>query len=311
MKNQKKIIRNLIVILGLTLVLGGLAACAKNKSQSANAIKVYYVNVDETGIISQDYELKAGKGNTDEAISELIEVLKTMPDRLEYEAPISSKIDLVGYSVNDNLLTLNFNAGYNDLGRTIEILDRAAIVRTFTQLDHVDYVSFQIEGTPLTDHSGSIIGNMSSDTFIYNVGNEINTYEKVELKLYFANETGDKLVPVYRSVVYNSNISMERLAIEQIISGPNNDISSPTISNSSKINSISVKDGTCYVDFDASFLENTNNVSAEVALYSIVNTVTELPNINKVVMSVNGELTFTYMDYLINGAYERNLDIME
>ena len=65
------------------------------------------------------------------------------------------------------------------------------------------------------------------------------------------------------------------------------------------------------MDFDASFLENTNNVSVEVALYSIVNTVTELPNINKVVMSVNGELTFTYMDYLINGAYERNLDIME
>lgn len=311
MRKHKKLIRNLIVILCTALFLAGLAACNANKKQSANTIKVYYVNVGETGIISQDYELKAGKANTDEAINELLQLLKTMPDRLEYEAPISGKIDLVSYSVNDNLLTLNFNSNYNDLGRTIEILDRAAIVRTFTQLDHVDYVTFQIDGTPLTDHSGNIIGNMSSDTFIYNVGNEINTYEKVELKLYFANETGDKLVPVYRSVVYNSNISMERLAIEQIISGPNNDISSPTIANTSKINSINVKDGTCYVDFDASFLENTNNVTAEVAIYSIVNTITELSNINKVVMSVNGELSFTYMDYLINGAYERNLDIME
>lgn len=307
----KKLTNRIALVLALTLCFSLVSGCSRNKAVSDNAVKVYYVNSEETGIISQDYELNANKSDTDAAINELVEMLKTMPDRLQYEAPISGKIDLVGYSVNDNLLTLNFNANYNDLGRTIEILDRAAIVRTFTQLPSIDYVSFQIEGTPLTDHSGNIIGNMSSDTFIYNVGNEINTYEKVELKLYFANETGDKLVPVYRSVVYNSNISMERLAIEQLVSGPNNDISYPTISNSSKVLSVNVKDGTCYVDFDASFVENSNNVKAEVALYSIVNTLTEFSYINKVVLSINGDLTFTYMDYTINGAYERNLDILE
>ena len=197
------------------------------------------------------------------------------------------------------------------LGRTIEILDRAAIVRTFTQLDNIEYVSFQVEGTPLTDHYGNIIGNMSADTFIYNVGNEINTYEKVELKLYFANLDGTKLVPVFRSVVYNSNISMEKLAVEQIISGPNTDIAYGTISKEAKIKSINVKDGVCYIDFESDFQSTSNSVTTEVAIYSIVNTLTELPNINKVVFSVNGQSNFMFMDYMISGAYERNLDLVE
>ena len=185
------------------------------------------------------------------------------------------------------------------------------MVRTLTQIEAVKTVTFQVNGSPLTDASGTVIGGMTEDTFIYNAGNEINTYEKVELKLFFASSDGTKLVPVYRSVVYNSNISMEKLAVEQVISGPNTDIAFPTLSKDAKVKSINVKDGVCYIDFDSAFLYQPNSVSAEVAIYSVVNTLTELPNINKVVFSVNGESAFTYMDYLINGSYERNLDLID
>ena len=304
-------IRNLCLLLASTMLLPALSGCGKEEEESEQKIKVYYVNNSETGIISQDYELTAPVNDTDAVIKELIEVLGQMPDRLQYEAPISGDIHLIGYSLNDKLLTMNFSPNYSNLGRTIEILDRAAIVRTFTQLENIDYVSFQIEGTPITDHYGNVIGNMSADTFIYNAGNEINTYEKVELKLYFASEDGKKLIPVYRSVVYNSNISMEKLAVEQVINGPNTDIAYPTVSKETKVRSINVKDGVCYIDFDTAFLTPTGSVSAEAVIYSLVNTVTELPNINKVVFSVNGESAFTFMDYLISGSYERNLDLVE
>lgn len=104
---------------------------------------------------------------------------------------------------------------------------------------------------------------------------------------------------------------MEKLAVEQVISGPNTDIAYPTVSKNTKVRSISSKDGVCYIDFDSEFLTQMGSVSAETAIYSIVNTVTELPNINKVAFSVNGESAFTFMDYLISGSYERNLDIVE
>ena len=300
------------LVLVLALAATVLAGCGGEKSAPADdSFKLFYVNNSETGIVAVDYELQSSTTDIEGMIEELLRQLETMPERMQYEAPLTGGVKLIGYSVTDKLLTLNFDITYNEISGTTEILDRAAIVRTFTQIPEIEYVNFQIEGTPLTDHSGNVIGNMSADTFIYNMGNEINTYEKIELKLYFANETGDKLVPVYRSVVYNSNISMERLAVEQLIKGPNSDICYPTISKDSKINSVSVKDGVCYIDFDPAILTEPYQVSAEVALYSIVNTVTEFSYVNKVAVSVNGEASFTFMDYAVSGPYERNLDIIE
>ena len=65
------------------------------------------------------------------------------------------------------------------------------------------------------------------------------------------------------------------------------------------------------MDFDNGFLNPVENVTPDAAIYSIVNTVTELPAVNKVAFSVNGEDSFTFMDFLISGQYERNLDIVD
>ena len=304
-------INRIALLLAVMILTVALAGCSKKDILDPDSFKLFYVNNSETGIVAVEYEIQNNLSDMDAVIEELIGQLETLPERRQYEAPLTGDVNLIGYSLSDKLLTLNFDIQYMDIGRTIEVLDRAAVVRTFTQLEGVDYVSFQVEGNPLTDHYGNIIGNMSADTFIFNVGNEINTYEKIELKLFFANEQGTKLVPVYRSVVYNSNISMERLAVEQIIKGPNTDICYPTISKDAKINSVNVKDGVCYVDFDQAFLTQPYNVTAEVALYSIVNTIVEFSDVNKVTFSVNGEASFTFMDFAITGPYERNLDLIE
>lgn len=311
MKTKDRSIKNRIFALCLLLAFALISGCGSSNTSSGDGFKIYYVNNNETGIVAVDYDIISDQQNVHAVIDELIGQLGTMPERRQYEAPLTGNVHLLGFDISDKLLTLNFDISYSDIDRIIEILDRAAVVRTFTQLPDVDYVNFQVEGNPLTDNDGNIIGNMSADTFIFNVGNEINTYEKVELKLYFANQSGDKLVPVFRSVVYNSNISMEKLAVEQIISGPNTDICFPTISKDTKINSLSVRDGVCYVDFDQAFLNDPYNVTAEVGIYSIVNTIAELSEVNKVVFSVNGEQTFTFKDIQISGAYERNLDIIE
>ena len=47
-----------------------------------------------------------------------------------------------------------------------------------------------------------------------------------------------------------------------------------------------------------------NNVSTEVAVYSIVNSLVELDNINKVQILVNGEVPSTFSNF----TFERNLD---
>ncbi|MBO4457265.1 MAG: GerMN domain-containing protein [Butyrivibrio sp.] len=307
--------KNRILACTLVFVMAVLSvSCSAKKEDSRNKVEIYYLNSDETGIVSKEHELAADPNDTHAVVMELVEELKKSPSKSIYGAPISEDVLLLSDpQVIDGVIEFNFGSQYFALGRTTEILSRAAIVRTFTQVKGIDYVSFSVDGSPLTENfnpKGKPIGNMSADTFIYNVGSEINTYEKIELKLYFANENGDKLIPVYRSVVYNSNISIEKLAVEQIISGPNTSVVNPTISKDTKVNSVTIKDGTCYIDFDSAFLNPTNNVSAEVTLYSIVNTVVEFPDVNKVSISIDGNSSFKLLDFTITGAYEKNLDIV-
>jgi germination protein M len=301
------------LILCLLLIVSTLLGCSESAAlDSEKVVQVYYINNDETGILFENYEVKADMEDTTAVIEELLDRMQTMPEKLEYEAPIYGPIKLLSYSYNTGLLTLNFDSSYVETDSTIEILDRAAMVRTLTQIPDVENVAFMIAGNPLTDVNGNIIGNMSADSFVYNAGNEINTYEKVELVLYFATEDGKKLVPVYRSVVYNSNIPMQRLAVEQILKGPNTDVAFPTLNSQTKINSVSVRDGVCYVDFDNNFLIQPHAVTPDVAIYSLVNTLCAITDTNKVQISVGGSSDVIFMETVSLGTvFERNLDIVE
>ncbi len=192
------------------------------------------------------------------------------------------------------------------MSATTEVLVRAAVVRTLTQLEGVNYVGITIQGEQLYDNTGDPIGLMSADRFINNDGNEINTYELIRVKLYFANEDGDKLIAAYREKHYSTNTPLERFIVEEIISGPSGQVEGlyPTVNPETKILSVSTKDGICYVNLDSGFLTVVNNVSTEAAIYSIVNSLVELSNINKVQILVNGEVPAAFSA----STYERNLD---
>ncbi len=190
---------------------------------------------------------------------------------------------------------------------------RASIVRTLTQIPDVERMAFTVRGEQLTDAAGAAVGVMAADTFIENAGNEINAYEKVDLKLYFANETGDSLVEENRrNVVYNSNISLEKLVVEKLVEGPTTEGAYPTVNPTTKIVSVNVKDGTCYVDLNNDFLSQPYNVASDVTIYSITNSLVELSNVNRVQISVNGESNISYRENMsLNNVFERNLDILD
>ena len=304
-------------MIALLLVMSFASACNEGSgiikdTVGSQGYAVYYVNNAETRIFSHAYELRSDPEETLTAIDELLEELQRVPDKLEYEAPIAGDVVLRNHYFADGLLTIDFTSEYREVVQVREILLRAAIVRTLTQIPAVEHVTFLIDGEPLTDNKGNVVGHMTADTFIYNAGNEINSYERIQLTLYFANEDGDGLLPVYRTVVYNSNISMERLIVDQLIVGPKSDKTYPLINPQTGVNTVSVRDGICYVDFNNAFLVQVYPVSGEVTLYAIVNSLAELPGVNKVQISVDGESAIDYMETVnLNNLLERNLDIIK
>lgn len=289
-----------------------LCACGQqNSAGQGRTYDIYYENNDETGIYSQSYVTETT--DREELLAELLEQLGTVSGKLEYKAPLSGGFKLLNYTVAEDQLTLVFDENYKWQPVITEVLVRAAIVRTLTQIDGIQHVTFQINSEPLTDASGTVIGIMNADMFIDNAGNEINTYEKVKLTLYLANESGNGLKAVSRLVVYNSNISMERLVVEQLIAGPmEGEKVFPTINPDTKIVSVNVKDGTCYVNLDNKFLTQIYNVTSDVTIYSIINSLVELANVNKVQISINGDTSVNYKENInLSTVFERNLELVE
>lgn len=301
-----------VLCLILVMVLCLCTACAgRSARQEGIAYRIYYVSNDETKITEREYV--SGTTDTEALLGEMLEQLASVPEKMEYETPLAAEISVIGHTLDSGLLTLDFDENYRKLYGIREILVRASIVRTVTQLPGIERVAFTVKGEQLTDKTGTAVGIMTADTFIENAGNEINAYEKVNLRLYFANETGDRLVEENRrNVVYNSNISLEKLVVEKLVEGPAVEDAYPTINPATKVISVTVQDGTCYVNLDDAFQSQPYNVLSDVTIYSITNSLVELPNVNRVQISINGETNLSYRENMsLNTVFERNLDIME
>lgn len=290
-----------------------LAACgSEQEKEEEKVIQLYYVGNAETKVVMYDYKLQSAEEDVEAQISEIAEALTALPEKLEYKPPLSMGFSLLNYELAGNRLTLDVSSDYKKMKPTTEVLVRAALVRSFSQIEEISYVSITVEGQSLHDNLGNVVGAMTASQFIDNAGNEINTNEEIRLKLYFANETGDGLVPMHRTVAYNTNISVEKLVVEQLIAGT---VASetecyPTIGTEVELISVSTKDGVCYVNFGENFLNQTLGVSPEVTIYSLVNSLTELTNIKKVQILVNGETNVMYRElYSFTTLFERNLDL--
>lgn len=282
----------------------GLVACGQPEPTGENIYQVYVVSNSETKVETHSYAMQA----TDSLamLDELIECLSTQPDKLEYKVPFAMGFEILSMDLKESKLILNVDGAYMNMPATTEVLVRAAIVRTLTQHPDVKYVGITVEGQELFDQTGEVVGLMSAETFINNDGNEINTYEPTRVKLYFANATGDKLIGAYREKYYSTNVPLERFVVEELIAGPSGKVEGlyPTINREVKIISVMTKDGICYVNLDASFLTVVNNVSTEISIYSIVNSLVELSTVNKVQILINGEVPESFG----SAAFERNLD---
>jgi germination protein M len=298
-----------IFLLFCLLCLLLLPACAEGEGY-AHTFSVYYINNDETGITSREY--RTNSAGAEELVAELMSELHRRSDRLEYKSPFAAEFTLLDYSLAEGQVTINVNDAYRDLPTVTEILTRAAIVRTLAQVEDVHNIVMTVRGEALTDKTGSIVGAMSGETFIDNVGTELGAYEKTSLRLDFANPDGDGLATVYRSnVVYNSNVAPEKLGVESIIGGPwEGEAVQATVNPATRILGVTAADGTCYVNLDEQFAQQLPGISGELVIYSLTNSLIELPNINHVRISVGGQSPLVFETVNLGTVFERNLDIV-
>lgn len=300
--------QRLYCILLCVVLLFSLAGCNQNEAKEGE-YQIFYLNMDKTKVIPEAYDSTGATGM--DLVMELLERLKSAPDDAMLRQTIPSNVEVNSISMNGAYLYVDFSEQYTALSPTEEVLVRAAIVRTILQTDVCSLVSFTINSNPLLTHDGTLVGSMGRDSFVENPGKQINSSVQTTLTLYFANADGTGLVKEKRDVHYSTNISMEKLVMEQLIEGPKRTSAQATIPSSTRLISVTVVNGVCYVNLGESFRNQSGTVTEDVLLYSIVNSLTELPGVTKVQLAINGNTEgMVRHTYELSKMYERDLVLL-
>ena len=299
-------LRLFLLFLMFTMLLAG---CGKEEIQEGGTV-VYHLNKDGTSLVPVSYEIT---GDSPEIrVEEFLAKLEEVPESVDLRRTIPENVIISGYTLDRKQLYLDFNAEYLKLDKATEVLVRAAIVKTMVQIDEVSFVGIRVLGETLKDSKGSSIGLMNENTFLDNMGSEENATKIVNLNLYFANKSGDKLRNQSTVIEYNANVALEKVVVEQLIAGPSENGYYPTIPKDTKLMSITTKDGVCYVNLDTGFTAQGYDVLGMVTIYSIVNSLTELPEISGVQILVNGETSITFKGNIsLETTFQINPEIIE
>ena len=303
--------KRIIIFMLTAAILLSMVGCTKKKAD--NTVEVYCLNMDVTSSVPESYVLRSKNSDVDKQVDELLGRLQDKPEDSRLRKAIPGEVVVRGHEEKNYNCTVDFSKEYYDLTAAQEVLLRASVVRTLTQLDSISYVTFTVNSIPLVDSDDEIVGSMGADDFVENPGEQINTSVKETLTLYFADKDGTGLEKQTRVIHYSSNIALEKLVVEQLIEGPKGSKLKATLPGTTKLINVSVADRICYLNFDSSF-RNTidNNLTEDVVLYSIVNSLTSLHTVDKVQISLDGENDGMLLyNYKLSDMYEFNKDIVD
>ena len=304
---MKKVKISGIVIMLVCLLLSG---CEQGKKVPQSDYVIYYLDAQGGFLKKAEYETSTTK--TQELIDEIVAEFANPTQAEEVKSPMPEKVKITNMALDEGKLEVYFNEAYRKLSKTKEVLLRAAFVQTVVQIQGVDYVAFHVGEQPLKKADGTAVGYMDEEDFVQNTGGNIHSYQETELVLYFANKSGKKLVRETVNVRYNSNISLDKLAVEHLLKGPSAGGAYPTIPSQTKVLGVSVKEGVCYVNLDQGILNSTYNVQPDIVIYSIVNSIIDSGTASQVQISVNGESNIIFGNSIrLDKPLSRNLDIVE
>lgn len=297
-----------IVVLAMVL-----SACSRysDKKIPEGAIKIYCTDKDRSELVWEYYKPVQKPGNAQ--ITEVLKRFAETPSNASYISAMPETLKIESYYFGQSgQLVLMFNDEYNKMDRLNEILLRTCLVKTLCQLSHIDYIEFYIGGQQLMLSADKPVGMMASEDFIDNTGGTAMFRQSVNVNVYFADETGTMLKESHLIVESNGLKSQSQLAIEQLINGPLDSQTGlfPVIPEGTALNKVNVRDGIAYVDFNANFLNGVEGVSSETVIYSVVNTLADIPSIIKVQFTIDGQSVKEYDEIPFSGLFERRPDLI-
>jgi germination protein M len=214
-----------------------------------------------------------------------------------FQAVLPADTQVLSVNIKKGTATANFSKEFTEYKPQDELKILQAITFTLTQFDNIKKVKIQINGknqnsmpvnnTPIGEGVSRIDGiNIEN-------GNVADITNSNLVTLYFLSQTQDQTyyVPVTRRVVRQGTDKVTA-TVENLIDGPTaqSRLLTDFRTDVKLLSTPVVKDGVVTLNFNSSLLDNKEeNRIADEVLNSIVLSLTELPEVKKVAIQVDGK----------------------
>lgn len=310
--------KNIAILLILGVVLCVLSGCKSNSDVPGDTIKVFYYNQGKNNIVGYEYGLsvlneKISDSQTDDLVSFVmaLENLMKQPGASSYRTTFNENIMILDRRVDAGLLKIYLDEKYLALASTEDVMFRASYVLTMTALDGIDKVSFYINGENIKDALGNPISDMGASDFAY--GEDIGTglLEWTEIRMYYGDPSCQNLAYENMSVGYGNDASVIKAVADKLLLGPSSKNCIAVIPEGVICTKAELVNNICYIWLDMSNVPKDVEFG-ELAIYSIVNTMCEITDVEGVILNIDNSSSIVLTGYLGHEyLYKANFDLVK
>lgn len=309
--------RRWIAMMLCAVLLLSTTACSlayvQKEAAEAESIRLYFCSRNYAELESQSPEKTYGTETgalayekqtldaSQRTVDGLLDRYFQGPQSEKLYTPLQSRREDIHWELHDKILTMKFGTSVQTMSEVEKSLAAACLVYTMTQLP-------EVTGLFLPEFSGAVLrpGNfmLLDDTAVN---------DELLLRLYFSDETGRYLRAETRHHQFQENESVPTYVVRQLFHEPENEENRPALPHGTRLYWSRMDDGVCTINLSEEFLSNapTTHLAARAAVFSIVNTLTELPNLECVQFLCAGQGIENYAGLdLSNPLYREELAVL-
>lgn len=277
--------KRLAAVLAAALAAAFLAGCSA--SDAAGGTVLWFAgdtaewNSTTTAVVPAPY-----RGEVDSVDGLMEALLAGPPANQEMYSPIPEGTRLLGWQLEDGLLWVDLSDQYARLTGFELTLADYCIALTLSQVEGVERVSITSSGANLSYRQ---YGELERSQVIFS-GVEEEPVE-VTAALYFPRAAGRGLGFETRVFLLMENETLEERVAQALADGPESRSLSAALPEGAALLGVRMEDGICYADFSAAFVSAAPEDEERQAnvIYSVVNTLGNLPGVEAVRILVEGE----------------------
>lgn len=185
------------------------------------------------------------------------------------ELPFSSRLQLKDAVLEDGSLSLSLSYEWNSMDPLKKSLAEACLLQTVHQYPGVKQL--RVNGSLVKETDYLLVDRAGLD-------------DQTAVKLYYSDMSGRYLMRETRERDSDSALSLQEYVLNELLVDPENDDFLPPLPEGTRLLGAELTQGICTVNFSEEFLANRpeSHEQARVAVFSVVNSLTELAQVESV-----------------------------